>query len=131
MPNNKNVYLPQATNSSEELRMQILKRDLVKTAEEYTKTHKNNWQNLKKEEKEGLKSLLERKKNLEIVTNITDKSGRFSVDSIENYIALNETHVEKDKVIDDQEYRDTVRNMNAHALCWCKMLRMEADTGHD
>ena len=34
MPNNKNVYLPQATNSSEELRMQILKRDLVKTAEE-------------------------------------------------------------------------------------------------
>ena len=131
MPNNKNVYLPQATNSSEELRMQILKRDLVKTTEEYTKTHRNNWQNLKKEEKEGLKSLLERKKNLEIVTNITDKSGRFSVDSIENYIALNETHVEKDKVIDDQEYRDTVRNMNAHALCWCKMLRMGPNTGHD
>ena len=71
MPSNKNVCLPQATNSTEELRMQILKRDLVKTTEEYTKTHKNNWQNLKKEEKEGLKSLIERE-NSEIVTDITD-----------------------------------------------------------
>ena len=131
MPGNKKVSLPQPTNSTEELRMQILKRDLVKTTEEYTKTQRNKWKNLNEVEKNGLRSLLERKKNSEIVTNVTDKSGRFSVDSVENYISLNNTHVEKDKVIDENEYKDSVKKMNAHAVCWCKMLRMGSETGQE
>ena len=102
MPNNKKVMLPKPTNSTEELRIQILKRDLVKTAEEYTKTQNSKWSNLNEEEKNGLESLLEKKKNLEIVTNVTDKSGRFSVDSVENYIALNKTESLTKKNIKNQ-----------------------------
>ena len=68
---------------------------------------------------------------MEIVTNVTDKSGRFSVDSVENYIALNKTHTDKDRIIDEEEYKESVRNMNAHALCWCKMLRMGSETGQE
>ena len=63
----------------------------MKTTEEYSKKNKDKWKNITEEEKEGLKSILTRRKEREIVTNITDKSGRFSVDTIENYIVLNDS----------------------------------------
>ena len=47
MPNNKKVYLPPITNSTEEMRMQILKRELTSVTEEYSKENKTNWDNLR------------------------------------------------------------------------------------
>ena len=91
------------------MRMSILKSDLVKVTEEYSKENHQKWSNLSIEERRGLKSLMERRKQQEIVTNVTDKSGRFSVDSIENYISLNETHVQKDAVINETGYAITSR----------------------
>ena len=65
------------------------------------------------------------------MTNVTDKSGRFSVDSVENYISLNETHVAKDKIIQQEECDELIKEMNGHLTCWCKFLNAGKETGHE
>ena len=104
------------------MQIQVLKSEMVKTTEQYCKENKDKWKNITKEEKEGLKSILRRRKEGEIVTNTTDKSGRFSVDTVENYIALNETHVGKDKVINQEDYEKMTKEMNGHSVCWGKFM---------
>ena len=52
--------------------------------------------NLTHEETQGLKSLKQRIKNDEITVAPTDKSGKFSVNTKENYLASLESHVKND-----------------------------------
>ena len=75
--------------------------------------------------------MLEKKKKMELVTNITDKSGRFSVDTVENYITLNEIHTNKDTVIQREEYEDRVSEMNAHSASWCIMFNLGKERGEE
>ena len=131
MPNNKKVGIPPVTQTTEELRIRVLKSELIKVTEAYSKEEKGMWSNVTAEEKRGLKSLLKKKKNKEIVTNVTDKSGRFSVDTVENYINLSETHVGKDRVIDEEQYQQLTKEMNGHAICWCKMTNAGKETGQE
>ena len=131
MPSNKKMRLPRFSQTVQEMEIQVLKSDMTKTIERYSKENKNKWANLTSEEKKGLKSVLERKKNREIVTNTTDKSGRFAVDSVENYVSLNEVHVSKDKIINSEEYGKLVKEMNGHSTCWCKFLNVGKETGQE
>ena len=131
MPTNKKINLPRVTQTVHELRIQVLKSEMMKTTEQYCNERKDKWTNLTTEEKEGLRSIMQRRKDGEIVTNVTDKSGRFSVDSVENYISLNETHVAKDKIIQQEEYDELIKEMNGHSTCWCKFLNAGKETGHE
>ena len=131
MPTNKKIYLPQVSQTVDEMRIQVLKSEMVKTTEQYCKENKDKWKNMTKEEKVGLKSILKRKNDGDIVTNVTDKSGRFSIDTVENYIALNETHVGKDKIIKQEDYDEMIKEMNGHSVCWCKFLNMGKETGQE
>ena len=63
----------------------------------------------------GLKRFRERDG---IVVFQTDKSSRFSVDTKTNYIKAFKVHVDKDKTIDDTQYDNMLREMNAHSTIW-------------
>ena len=63
MPNNKKVGIPPLSQTTEEMRIRILKSELTKVTEAYSKEEKGTWSNVTTEEKRGLKSLLEKKRN--------------------------------------------------------------------
>ena len=59
----------------------------------------------------------------------TDKSGKMIVDSHENYIEGAKPHVQKDDVITSNEYNTIEELMNAHTICWVRMLQAGKDSG--
>ena len=128
---NKKVSLPGPLKQREEAQIQRLRNEMVDTVEKYIEEEHNIGTNLTQEERKGMKSMLERKKNMELVTNITDKSGRFSVDTVENYITLNEVHTNKDIVIQRDEYEARVNEMNAHSASWCIMFNLGKERGEE
>ena len=99
----------------EEIKVQNMKRDLIKATEDYITEQKHIRKkrdqvservNLTEEETQGLKQLKERK---DIVIFQTDKSGRFAVDTPENYILATTPHVENDIVVDEKEHDEMQR----------------------
>ena len=88
LPFNKRVYLPRPLDDRSQVTTQHLRDNLRRTTEEYiesTKYKSTVQSNLTREEKVGLKSLKKRIDEDGIVIYQTDKSGRFSVDTIDNY----------------------------------------------
>jgi hypothetical protein len=85
------------------------------------------WSNLSREERDGLISL--RKGLKEHVIFQTDQSGRFLVDSIENYKSSTQPHIEGDSMITEEEYTRLQQLVNAHAVFWVRMIGAGEDVG--
>ena len=100
LPFNKRVFLSGPLKDNEEIEIQNLKRKLIETTNQYIH-NTTHVENLTQNEKEGLKSL---KKREYLVIFQTDKSGRFSVDSKENYEKACETHIKNDSTIDEADH---------------------------
>ena len=84
LPYNPSVHMPGSLGGEVELRLHQVKvevRDAVKKM--MKKTHR--WDNVNKSEKRGLDKLCKRIKAKEIECFVTDKSGRMSCDSLDNY----------------------------------------------
>ena len=64
----------------------------------------------------------ERVKRKEVVVYQTDKSGRFSIDTLENYKESGTPHIREDPVITMKEHRDMECTINAHANAWVRMI---------
>ena len=72
---------------------------------EYLKDEKGSkWSNLEKDEREGLVSLKKKVQTQENVVFQTDKSGRFSVDSLENYKTASQPHIIESVIITKDEH---------------------------
>ena len=126
MPFNKRIYLPPPVDTKTETEMQNLKNRLINVTKEYTSRNKTQDCNLTEEEKKGLKSI---KKREETVVYQTDKSGKFSVDSKENYKEACRIHTEKDISITEETHKRMQEEANAHAGSWVKMLRIGENGG--
>ena len=74
----------------------------------------NKWSNLRKDEREGLVSLKNKVQTQENVVFQTDKSGRFSVDSIENYKAASQPRIADSIIITKDEHDRLQQLVNAH-----------------
>ena len=126
LPCNSFVHLPDALEESEEIKVQNMKRELIKATEDYIMEQKEKRNqdpgrvNLTKEETKGLKQLKERE---DIVIFQTDKSGRFAVDTHENYILATTPHVENDIVVDEKEHDEVQRMANAHTAMWLRFSK--------
>ena len=84
LPYNPSVSMPPALARNEEMRIQQFKNDVKEVVEKVERETKK-WSNLKEEEREYLKSLREKIEKKEVVCYITDKSGRWSCDTLNNY----------------------------------------------
>ena len=130
MKYNKRVYLPKQMSEEEEVKALNLKNMLMQEIEEYSKNNKNKMRmsNLKRKERDGLKSLKKRCKN-GLVVSQTDKSGKFSADSKDNYIKSMEEHVLKDEDITEEVHTKAQKEANAHSIFWSRMLCISSETG--
>ena len=75
-------------------------------------------------------NVLERSKDNSVVIYQTDKSGRFSIDTAENYLLACEPHVKGDETITQQDYERLESEMNAHSVIWARILGAGHGTGH-
>ena len=116
-------------NKEEEIRLQSLKIELTGIIEQYAKEKETEMENLSAEQKRGLKSLRKKQKDEQIVIFQTDKSGKMSIDTPENYIEAARPHIEKDTIITEKEYEDIEKLVNAHSAFWVNMLKVGEKSG--
>ena len=120
LPYNKRIQLPKPVDTETEIKMQDLKFRLKSVTNKYLQ-NTNKSDNLNLAERKGLKSLNQKIKENEIVVYQTDKSGRFSVDSCENYKLSCQEHIINDQVITLEEYKEIEKNANFHAKTWARI----------
>ena len=86
--------------------------------------------NLTKSEKEGIRKLGKRRKDLEIVIMNTDKSGRFVLTTMEDYKKMGEDHTKKDKIVTATEIDIIEKQLNGHCIAWTKMNNSGENWNH-
>ena len=79
---------------------------------------------MEKDEKEGLKNLKKRFKEGEIIILPTDKSGRFGIMSLENYLKAGGKHTIKDEEVDLNIISNTQKELNGNMSMIIKFCRM-------
>ena len=134
MDENTRVTLPKALEPLEEagieMRRGIHHKVVMEFIDEECDEKGNQIPNLDEEEARGLKKLMKRVKNHDIVIMKTDKSNKFAVTTMEKYIELGKKHVNKDKEIDWDEMAEHEKILNGHSTMWCKMNNAGEDKGH-
>ena len=120
LPFNKGVCLPTALKNGKEIDMQHLKGKLMRVTEEYIEAQgkKVAKGNLTHEEQRGLRSL--RSKENAVVFQ-TDKSGRFAVDTVDNYRVACQ-HVENDHTVTEELHERVPAEADAHSVLWVRPL---------
>ena len=94
LPFNAKVCMPKPSSLEKEIVFQKLKNDIREIATDMSKKTKDG-SNLLDSEKRGLKTLKDRTKEAEIVCFQTDKTGRWAVDTVENYTISTEQHIQR------------------------------------
>ena len=84
LPYNPSVYMPRSLDGEMEVRLHQVKVE-VRDAVQKMLRKSSRWSNVSEAERRGLDKLCKRIKAREIVCFVTDKSGRMSCDSLDNY----------------------------------------------
>ena len=122
LPFNKRVHLPDPLDGESEVAIQNLKAKLNQITEEYVKSEKfSKWSNPGKDKREGLVSLKKKLETQESVVFQTDKSGHFSVDSLENYKTASQPHIRDSVVITKDDHDRLQQLINAHSVSWVRI----------
>ena len=130
LPFNTRITLPKSAEEGIEIKMQELKRELKKVTTDI-KSGVIGDSNMTLEQRQGVKSLVSRVKDKEIVVFQTDKSGRFSVDSPDNYRDSILPHIGMDPEVDETEMHEIENVLNAHGISWTRILTAGGYTGHE
>ena len=72
------------------------------STKEYVDKNKNKMKNITETQKRGIKSLIKRRNNKEIVIFQTDKTSKITVHSQNNYIEATITHIENNEIINEE-----------------------------
>ena len=84
-------------------------------------------QNLSPAELRGLKSLLKRIRAGELLIILTDKSSRFCVVSVEDYLKMGEVHTANDIIVNREEIDEIEKRLNGHSVSWVKIFQTGLD----
>ena len=128
LPYNTNVMMPWSIGELE-LDLHRFKRDVINLSERM-KNSTSKWCNLDSTRKSGLKKLQERIRKKEIVCFSTDKSGRWSCDTPENYKNACMAQLaddDKTPTISIEEHNESEKIMNAEARSLLMMLSVDDD----
>ena len=129
LPFNHMVCMPDALSQEEEVRIQCFKNEVVKIAKEVSKESRK-WSNVGEEVQQGLDELVEKVREGEVICYETDKSGRWAVDTVENYTEGCRKLLEVEgasRKITEQEHREAEREMNSHGLALTRMMGLRND----
>ena len=150
---NKRTKLPKPLDLEGEFMCEIRKRSIFKAYEKYkslslrgnklrknggSKNHQDGSNgdmkeilNLNPNEKKGLKSLLKRVKDDEIVITPTDKSGRFALLSLEQYVKAGNKHTDKDELITWSRLKYLRNQVNSHVWWISRIMGYSKNTDED
>ena len=79
----------------------------------------------------GLRSLLRRIRSGELIIIKTDKSGKFCIVSVQDYLKLGEVHTSKDRKVSREVAVETEKLLNGHSNSWCKIWSLGEDHKHE
>ena len=131
LPYNYKVNMPDSIGE-EEVRLHKYKREVEGVMRDSVK-ESEKWNNLSDSESRGLQKLKKRVREGEIVCYTTDKSGRWSVDSVENYKRACEEHLGVDKTVEItwEDHDRAEKTMNAEGMALLRMLGLSESEGGD
>ena len=124
VPFNKRVMMPMYAEESTEAKIAFARLEIEKCVEEHAKLSKGG-ENITQEQQRGIKELKRRCKEQEIITYPTDKSGRLSVDTKENYINSMDDHLKDVQIVTIEVYEEKEKLMNAYMKCWFRALNVK------
>ena len=133
LPECGRVTLPKPLIVSEEslieIRREIHSRTYRDYREEFTIDGEQK-SNMEENEIRGLRSLLKRIRAGELLIIKTDKSGKFCIVSVQDYLKLGEVHTKQDKKITRETVVKTEKLLNSHSTAWCKIWSSGENHGH-
>ena len=125
---NTNVILPGPLSPEQEQEIECRRVEWLKVFRDFMKefTDEQGVQesNLTKQEARGLKKLQKRVKEGSLVIVKTDKSGRFSVMSMEEYERAGRVHTDKDTEVNLQFLQENQRRLNGYISMLCKVFHI-------
>ena len=127
------VTLPKPLTVSEEALIELRREIHNKTYGKYWKEFTLNGEqveNLTDKEIRGLRSILRRIRAGELLVIKTDKSGKFCIVSVQDYLRLGEVHTKKDRKIERGDVIETEKILNGHSNAWCKIWSSGEDHKH-
>ena len=136
IPTVQRLYPPKPATLKKEKIMDNIKEKLLETAREYKAEkcdRKGNFKhhNLNNQDAEALKELKKEVRDKNIVVFSTDKSGKFAVDTPDNYREAVMRHTERDNEIDERKVRQIEGKINHHMRQFNKMFRVGATHEHE
>ena len=130
LPYNPSVCMPRALDGEMELKLHQVKVE-VRDAVRKMVSKSAKWGNVSDVERRGLEKLCRRVKAGEIVCFVTDKSGRMSCDSLQNYKRACQAELSDDSKTPEITMEDhdlAEKEMNAEGLALLRMLGLNDDT---
>ena len=124
---------PAKAKPSQEAVLLNLKDDLMKVVHNYREEHTKDGlprSNLSKDETKGLRKIKARIKNQEVVCFSTDKSGKMSLDSTQNYQEAIRVHTTSDPIIDTKTLDSFENILNDHMMHFNKMFSIGSGTSN-
>ena len=129
---NTNVKLPGPLTPAQEQEIECRRVEWLKVFDdfrnEFTDEKGVQESNLTKGETRGLKKLQKRVKEGSLVVVKTDKSGRFSIMSMEEYESAGRVHTDKDVEVDLAFLQENQRRINGYISMLIKILKLETPT---
>ena len=129
LPFNPNVAMPSSITFNEEVKYHQFKEEVKTIAEKYKKKT-GDQTNLTDDERNGLKTLTQKVKDNTIICYQTDKSGRWSCDTAENYKTACNKHLEdptKTEVIELGEHERAEKELNCQGYALLRMAGLKDD----
>ena len=136
IPTVQRLHEPKQGTIKQEIVMENTKEKLLECVHMYRENNCNKKgiikkDNLRKNEKEGLKQVKKDAKDNKIIIFTTDKSGKFSADSPQNYNLAIQQHSNKDEEIEEEKVRQIETRMNHHMREYNKMFKVGSTHGHE
>ena len=128
LKNNKRVVIPPLDDDQNEIRRNNVKTELLKVVENYRMENCDKFgnileNNLKDQEVKTIKNLKKRMKDEKLVCYETDKTGKFTLDTLENYSKKMEKHTKCDKMLSEKELKTLENKVNQHMDHWIKITK--------
>ena len=122
--------MPPYSDKKTEAKIDNAKYKLHTVIDNYAAKSKGN-NNPSQQERSGIKELQTRIKNKEIFCYQTDNSGRFSIDTTNNYKEAMIPHTENMQKVGDIEYKEVEKSLNAHMSAWVRIFQGDDRTANN
>ena len=128
LKNNKRVVLPDLEDDPDEIKRSYLKSELRQVFLNYKHENCDKFGNviddkIKDKQLKDIKKLKNRIKNENLACGETDKTGKLTLDTLENIRNKMDKHIKEDKILNDKEARKVENKVNRHMQFWSKILK--------